>query len=37
MVTANQLHFSASNRPSSGCTSKEKGLRAVQYIVHVAG
>jgi len=25
MVTANQLHVSASNRPSSGCTSKEKG------------
>jgi len=23
MVTANQLHVSASNRPSSGCTSKE--------------
>jgi len=26
MVTANQLHVSASNRPSSGCTSNEKGL-----------
>jgi len=25
MVTANQLHVSASNRPSSGCTFKEKG------------
>jgi hypothetical protein len=22
---SNQLHFSASNRPSSDCTSKEKG------------
>ena len=27
MVTANQLHVSASNRPSSGCTFK--GLRVV--------
>jgi hypothetical protein len=25
MVTANQLHVSASNWPSSGCTFKEKG------------
>ena len=25
MVTANQLHVSASNRPSSGCTPREKG------------
>jgi transcription initiation factor IIF auxiliary subunit len=25
IVTANQLHVSASNRPSSGCTFKEKG------------
>ena len=25
MVTSNQLHVSASNRPSSGCTFKEKG------------
>ena len=25
MVTANQLHVSASYRPSSGCTSNEKG------------
>jgi hypothetical protein len=26
MVTANQLHVLASNRPSSGCTSNEKAL-----------
>jgi len=25
VVTANQLHVSASNSPSSGCTSNEKG------------
>jgi hypothetical protein len=25
MVTANQLHVSASNMPSSGCTSEDKG------------
>ena len=25
MVTANQLHVSAPNRPSSGCTPNEKG------------
>ena len=30
MVTAKQLHVSASNRPSSGCISNE-GMRAVQY------
>ena len=34
MVTANQLHVSASNRPSSGCTSNEKALRAVKYTIH---
>ena len=26
MVTTNQLHVSASNKPSSGCISNEKGL-----------
>jgi len=33
MVTANQLHVSASNRPSSRCTYKEKGwgLYNIQY------
>ena len=31
MVTANQLHVSGSNRPSSGCTFKEKGCTI--YIV----
>jgi hypothetical protein len=30
-VTANQLRVSACNRSSSGCTSNEKWLSAVQY------
>ena len=33
MVTANQLHVSASNKPSSGCTSKEKAERCTIYSV----
>ena len=34
MVTAHQLHVSASNRPSTGCTFKEKGggLYNIQYV-----
>ena len=34
MVTANQLHVSASNRPSSGCTHKEKGEGCTIYIIY---
>ena len=33
IVTANQLHVLASNRPSSGCTYKEKGEGCIIYNV----
>ena len=34
MVTANQLHVSASNRPSSGCTYKEMESHCILYSPH---
>ena len=35
MVTANQLHVSASNRPSSGCTYKEMESHCILYSPHL--